>query len=90
MHIQILVPCVYEHSLCAVCRARYTDGRLREDPRPCAGNTGTQILVEDLFFNMAARRQALRSPAEEFNKIAEVVSGPAAAGGGGGGAEEDW
>ncbi|XP_043213715.1 DNA mismatch repair protein Mlh1-like isoform X2 [Amphibalanus amphitrite] len=60
-------------SKCAF-RARYTDGRLREDPRPCAGNVGTQILVEDLFFNMAARRQALRSPAEEFNKISEVVS----------------
>ncbi|KAF0303949.1 DNA mismatch repair protein Mlh1 [Amphibalanus amphitrite] len=63
-------------SKCAYRRveARYTDGRLREDPRPCAGNVGTQILVEDLFFNMAARRQALRSPAEEFNKISEVVS----------------
>ncbi|XP_037075337.1 DNA mismatch repair protein Mlh1-like [Pollicipes pollicipes] len=60
-------------SKCAY-RARYTDGKLCEEPRPCAGNTGTQILVEDLFFNMAARRQALRSPAEEFNKVAEVMN----------------
>lgn len=41
-------------------------------PRPSAGNQGTQIAVEDLFFNVATRRRALKSPGEEHAKIAEV------------------
>lgn len=40
---------------------------------PTAGNQGTIISVEDLFFNMNVRRKALRSPAEEYQKISEVV-----------------
>lgn len=43
-------------------------------PKPAAGNQGTQITVEDLFYNMSVRKKALRSPAEEYQKISEVVS----------------
>ena len=42
--------------------------------KPCAGNVGTQITVEDLFYNIATRRKALKSPAEEHAKVTEVVS----------------
>lgn len=42
--------------------------------KPTAGNQGTLITVEDLFYNMSVRKRALRSPAEEYQKIAEVVS----------------
>ena len=61
-------------------RASYSDGKLLPlrpgapaEPKACAGNQGTQIVVEDLFYNMPMRRKALRSPAEEYNKIADVV-----------------
>lgn len=43
------------------------------DPKPVAGRAGTQITVEDLFFNMPTRRRAFRSASEEYNKILDVV-----------------
>ncbi|CAL8258430.1 unnamed protein product [Lota lota] len=55
-------------------RANYSDGKPKGPPKPCAGNQGTQILVEDLFYNVSTRRKALKSPAEEYSRIVEVVS----------------
>lgn len=58
---------------CAL-RCNYCDGKLKAPPKPCAGNQGTQITVEDLFYNIATRRKALKNPSDEFSKIVEVVS----------------
>ncbi|KAM8713362.1 hypothetical protein ACLKA7_013643 [Drosophila subpalustris] len=55
-------------------KANYADGKLLGAPKPCAGNQGTIITIEDLFYSMPQRRQALKSPAEEFQKISDVVS----------------
>ncbi|XP_064193695.1 DNA mismatch repair protein Mlh1 isoform X1 [Anguilla rostrata] len=55
-------------------RASYCDGKLKAPPKPCAGNQGTQITVEDLFYNVSTRRKALKSPSEEYSRIVEVVS----------------
>uniref|UniRef100_A0A8C5BIV7 DNA mismatch repair protein S5 domain-containing protein n=1 Tax=Gadus morhua TaxID=8049 RepID=A0A8C5BIV7_GADMO len=55
-------------------RANYSDGKPKGPPKPCAGNQGTQILVEDLFYNVSTRRKALKSPGEEYARIVEVVS----------------
>lgn len=62
-------------SQCAY-KASYSDGRLNPDGiKPCAAaSKGTQIQVEDLFYNSLIRRNALRSNSEEFSKIYEVVS----------------
>ncbi|XP_037382139.1 DNA mismatch repair protein Mlh1 isoform X2 [Talpa occidentalis] len=54
-------------------RANYSDGKLKAPPKPCAGNQGTQITVEDLFYNISTRRKALKNPSEEYGKILEVV-----------------
>ena len=61
-------------------KAQYAGGKLApsklgqsEDPKPCAGKQGTQIAVEDLFYNVTTRRRAFRSASEEYSKIAEVV-----------------
>ncbi|XP_070311490.1 DNA mismatch repair protein Mlh1 isoform X1 [Odocoileus virginianus] len=54
-------------------RAHYSDGKLKAPPKPCAGNQGTQITVEDLFYNVSTRRKALKNPSEEYGKILEVV-----------------
>uniref|UniRef100_A0A1A8JBC5 DNA mismatch repair protein MLH1 n=2 Tax=Nothobranchius kuhntae TaxID=321403 RepID=A0A1A8JBC5_NOTKU len=55
-------------------RASYSDGKLKGPPKPCAGNQGTQILVEDLFYNVSTRRKALKSPGDEYSRIVEVIS----------------
>lgn len=61
-------------------RALYEDGKLvapkpgqSPDPKPVAGRGGTQITVEDLFYNMPNRRKAFRSPSEEYQKILDIV-----------------
>lgn len=54
-------------------RASFEDGKLKSNPVPSAGNQGTIITVEDLFYNMNVRKRALRSPVEEYQKVADVV-----------------
>ncbi|KAI8372670.1 histidine kinase-like ATPase [Choanephora cucurbitarum] len=66
-------PCAY--------RALYSDGQLTParpgasaEPKACAGNNGTQITAEDLFYNVPTRRKALKSPSDEYNRILDIVS----------------
>lgn len=68
-----------EDSPCAY-RALYSDGHLvppkpgaSADPKPCAGNNGTQITAEDLFFNVPTRRKAFKSTSDEYNRILDIV-----------------
>ncbi|GMM36681.1 mismatch repair ATPase [Saccharomycopsis crataegensis] len=42
-------------------------------PKPIAGKNGTQITVENLFYNFSSRLKSLKSSNEEFIKILEVV-----------------
>lgn len=64
-----------EKSPCAF-KAIYSDGKLtKEGIKPCAAaSRGTQIIVEDLFYNSSIRRNALKGGSDEFAKIYEVVS----------------
>ena len=62
-------------------RAVYKDGKLApprpgatSDPKPCAGTVGTTIMAEDLFYNVTTRRKALKSPSEEYGRIADVIT----------------
>lgn len=61
-------------------KAHYAAGKLAPakpgqsaDPKACAGRQGTQIQVEDLFYNVPTRRRAFRSASEEYAKIMEQV-----------------
>lgn len=55
-------------------RALYKDGKLKAPPKSCAGNVGTIITVEDLFYNIATRKKSMKSFNEEHLKVVEVVS----------------
>ncbi|KAF3935562.1 hypothetical protein ABW19_dt0202977 [Dactylella cylindrospora] len=61
-------------------RAVYADGKLippkpggSAEPKPVAGRHGTQITVEDLFYNVPSRRRAFRNMNEEYNKVLDMV-----------------
>ena len=61
-------------------RAYYGGGKLvpakpgqSPDPKPVAGRQGTQLTVEDLFYNVPTRRRAFRSASDEYNKIIDMV-----------------
>ncbi|OTB19986.1 hypothetical protein K445DRAFT_313774 [Daldinia sp. EC12] len=61
-------------------RAHFDGGKLSPakpgqspDPKPIAGRIGTQISVEDLFYNVPMRRKAFRSASDEYNKIIDMV-----------------
>ncbi|KIW00444.1 uncharacterized protein PV09_07972 [Verruconis gallopava] len=68
-----------QESSCAW-RAHYADGKLvspkpgqSAEPKPTAGRQGTQITVEDLFYNVPTRRRAFRSASEEYAKILDLI-----------------
>ena len=66
-------PCAY--------RACYADGHLAPAqtgdadvaPKPCAGTRGTIIVAEDMFYNVPARRNAMKGPGEEYGKLLPIV-----------------
>lgn len=43
------------------------------EPKPIAGKDGTQIIVEDLFYNVPSRLKSFRSKNDEFAKILDVI-----------------
>ncbi|KAK7322366.1 hypothetical protein VNO77_25745 [Canavalia gladiata] len=55
-------------------RVSYRDGVTEHEPRACAAVKGTQIMVENLFYNMAARRKTLQNSSDDYSKIADLVS----------------
>ncbi|KAI8870356.1 DNA mismatch repair protein MutL [Ramicandelaber brevisporus] len=62
-------------------KAHYSDGKLvparpgltNSDPRPCAGNVGTIVTAEDMFYNVPFRRRAMKSANEEYSRIIDVI-----------------
>ncbi|KAH0554481.1 DNA mismatch repair protein Mlh1 [Cotesia glomerata] len=55
-------------------RVSYVDGKLKAPPKALAGNQGTTITIENLFYNVPQRRKALDNISEQFTGITEVVT----------------
>ncbi|CAN4112894.1 unnamed protein product [Withania somnifera] len=55
-------------------RATYRDGLMVDEPKACAAVKGTQIMIENLFYNMSARRKTLQNSADDYPKIVDLIS----------------
>lgn len=55
-------------------RVSYRDGVMEDEPKPCAAVKGTQIMVENLFYNMIARRKTFQNSSDDYSKIADLLS----------------
>lgn len=47
---------------------------MTEGPTPCAGNQGTTIIFDDIFYNCPIRLKTLKFPSDQFQKIFDVTS----------------
>lgn len=54
-------------------RATYKDGMMEYEPKACAAVKGTQIMIENLFYNMSARRKTLQNSADDYSKIVDLI-----------------
>eukprot|EP00474_Spongospora_subterranea_P001191 CRZ01649.1 hypothetical protein [Spongospora subterranea] len=56
-------------------KASFLDGKMCEaQPAPCAGLQGTQIVVEDLFYNIPMRLNALKNLLDEYNRSVTALT----------------
>lgn len=55
-------------------RVSYKDGVMENEPKPCAAVKGTQIMIENLFYNMTARRKTLQNSGDDYPKIVDLLS----------------
>lgn len=78
---RVSITSMSEGAVCAY-KAWYADGKLvaapgrpaeEVAPQPCAGTRGTLIAAEDLFYNVAARRNAMKGAGEEYGRLLRIV-----------------
>ncbi|XP_068656516.1 DNA mismatch repair protein MLH1 isoform X2 [Aristolochia californica] len=55
-------------------RVSYRDGAMEDRPVACAAVKGTQIMIENLFYNMTARRKTLLNSNDDYSKIVDLIS----------------
>ncbi|KAE9594014.1 putative DNA mismatch repair protein family [Lupinus albus] len=55
-------------------RVSYKDGAMEHEPKPCAAVKGTQIMVENLFYNMVASKKTSQNSHGDYTKIVDLVS----------------
>ncbi|XP_059630979.1 DNA mismatch repair protein MLH1-like [Cornus florida] len=55
-------------------RVSYRDGVMEHEPKACAAVKGTQIMIENLFYNMTARRKIFQNSADDYPKIVDILS----------------
>ncbi|KAG7665155.1 mlh1 [[Candida] subhashii] len=56
-----------------LCGSNFKPSSSNVEPKPTAGRDGTQIIVEDLFYNIPSRLRGLKSKSEEYAKVLDIV-----------------
>lgn len=56
-----------------LCSPKFKADPASSDPKPVAGKNGTQITVEDLFYNLASRLRAVRTKGDEWARILDIL-----------------
>ena len=57
--------------------SRYTDGSIVSgypSASPFCGDSGTRIIIDDLFFNNPARKKAFKSTSSEYKRILDLIA----------------
>ena len=76
----VTITSMVEGSPCAY-KACFSEGHLvparpaeQAEPKPCAGTKGTQIVVEDMFYNAPTRLKAMKSAGDEYGRVLQVTA----------------
>lgn len=72
-HISHLMVTTKTKSSPCAWKLSYLDGVPSSSPIAVAGRNGTQIVVEDLFYNVPSRLRAFKSASDEYGKILDVI-----------------
>ncbi|XP_024963412.1 DNA mismatch repair protein MLH1 isoform X2 [Cynara cardunculus var. scolymus] len=55
-------------------KVSYRDGVMGHEPQAIAAVKGTRVAIENLFYNMIARRKTLQNSADDYPKIVDLLS----------------
>jgi DNA mismatch repair protein MutL len=72
-HVSRVTVVTMRHDATHAWMSKFAEGQLVAGPSVHAGNPGTSIRVEDMFYNAPVRKSSLGKPIEEYARVLSVV-----------------